>query len=55
MQERFENLANKILEQKSAKFTETNKENLKNVLGPLDKDIKPSGRRWRTFTKDLSQ
>ena len=56
MQERFENLANKILEQKSAKFTETNKENLKNVLGPLDKDIKAFRKKVEEIhEKDLSQ
>jgi len=51
MQERFENLANKILEQKSAKFTEANKENLKNVLAPLDKDI----RNFRKKVEDLHE
>ncbi|WP_177733088.1 DNA recombination protein RmuC [Flavobacterium inviolabile] len=35
----FENLANKILEEKSAKFTEQNKENLKNILSPLQEKI----------------
>ena len=56
MQERFENLANKILDQKSAKFTEANKENLKNVLGPLDKDIKAFRKKVEDIhEKDLSQ
>jgi len=56
MQERFENLANKILEQKSAKFTETNKENLKNVLEPLDKDIRAFRKKVEDIhEKDLSQ
>ena len=36
----FENLANKILEEKSNKFTEQNKENLKNILNPLQEKIK---------------
>ncbi|MDY7394022.1 DNA recombination protein RmuC [Aureibaculum sp. 2210JD6-5] len=36
----FENLANKILEEKSSKFTEQNKENLKNILNPLNEKIK---------------
>ncbi|MFJ1474536.1 DNA recombination protein RmuC [Capnocytophaga cynodegmi] len=36
----FENLANKILEEKSSKFTEQNKENLKNILSPLQEKIK---------------
>ena len=40
LQERFENLANKIFEQKSAKFSELNQEKLKVVLQPLDKDIR---------------
>ena len=51
MQERFENLANKILDQKSAKFTEANKVNLKNVLAPLDKDI----RNFRKKVEDLHE
>lgn len=36
----FENLANKILEEKSTKFTEQNKENLKTILNPLHDKIK---------------
>ena len=44
----FENLANKILEEKTVKFTEQNKENLKNILTPLQDRIqlfeKKSGR-----------
>lgn len=36
----FENLANTILEKKTAKFTEQNKENLDNILGPLKERIK---------------
>ncbi|MCF6130217.1 DNA recombination protein RmuC [Flavobacterium sp. AS60] len=35
----FENLANKILEEKTTKFTEQNKENLKNILNPLSEKI----------------
>jgi len=35
----FENLANKILEEKTSKFTEQNKENLKNILTPLQEKI----------------
>lgn len=35
----FENLANKILEEKTSKFTEQNKENLKNILNPLQEKI----------------
>ena len=36
----FENLANKILDEKSSKFTEQNKENIKNILKPLQEKIK---------------
>ncbi len=36
----FENLANKILDEKSNKFTEQNKENIKNILHPLQEKIK---------------
>ncbi|MDA6069365.1 DNA recombination protein RmuC [Flavobacterium sp. AC] len=35
----FENLANKILDEKSAKFTEQNSENMKNILLPLQDKI----------------
>ena len=35
----FENLANKILEEKSQKFTEKNKENLQKILNPLQERI----------------
>ena len=51
LQEKFENLATKILDQKSAKFTELNKENLKLVLQPLDKDI----REFRKKVEDLHE
>lgn len=51
MHEKFENLATKILEQKSAKFTELNKENIKVVLQPLDKDI----REFRKKVEDLHE
>ncbi|QTD37973.1 DNA recombination protein RmuC [Polaribacter batillariae] len=36
----FENLANKILDEKSTKFTLQNKENLKTILNPLQEKIK---------------
>ena len=36
----FENLANKILDQKSEKFTNLNKQNIENILNPLNKKIK---------------
>ncbi len=56
MQERFENLANKILDQKSAKFTQANKENLKSLLEPLDKDIRNFRKKVEDIhEKDLSQ
>ncbi len=35
----FENLANKILDEKSTKFTEQNRENMKNILSPLQEKI----------------
>lgn len=35
----FENLANKILEEKTSKFTQQNKENLQNILSPLQDKI----------------
>ena len=35
----FENLANKILDEKSTKFTEQNRENIKNILTPLQEKI----------------
>jgi DNA recombination protein RmuC len=38
--ERFENLANRILEEKSKKFTEQNKEKLSELLNPLGERIK---------------
>ena len=44
----FENLANKILDEKSNKFTEQNKENIKNLLSPLQEKI-------QTFEKKVEQ
>ncbi|SFS33435.1 DNA recombination protein RmuC [Lutibacter maritimus] len=44
----FEILANKILEEKSTKFTEQNKENLKNILNPLQEKI-------QTFEKKVEE
>jgi len=35
----FENLANKILDEKANKFTELNRENIKNILNPLQEKI----------------
>lgn len=37
--EQFQNLANDILEDKSRRFTETNRENIERILSPLNKDI----------------
>ena len=37
--EQFQNLANDILEDKSRRFTEANRENIERILGPLNKDI----------------
>lgn len=39
METRFENLANRIFEEKSKKFTDQNKSNLSNLLGPLKERI----------------
>lgn len=44
----FENLANKILDEKSSKFTEQNKENIKNILSPLQERI-------QTFEKKVEE
>lgn len=44
----FEILAQKILEEKTTKFTEQNKENLKNILNPLQEKI-------QTFEKKVEQ
>jgi DNA recombination protein RmuC len=35
----FENLANKILEEKSSKFTKQNRENIQTILNPLKEKI----------------
>lgn len=39
MTEQFRNLAGEILEDKSRRFTETNRANMEHLLGPLGKDI----------------
>ena len=44
----FEILASKILEEKSSKFTEQNKENIKNILNPLQEKI-------QTFEKRVDE
>ncbi|MBT8304818.1 MAG: DNA recombination protein RmuC [Bacteroidia bacterium] len=40
LRQEFKLLANTILEEKSSKFTEQNKENIKNILNPLEEKIK---------------
>jgi len=40
MHEKFENLANRIFEKKTEKFSDLNQEKLKVMLQPLDKDIR---------------
>jgi len=40
LRQEFKLLANTILEEKSNKFTEQNKENIKNILNPLEEKIK---------------
>lgn len=48
----FENLANKILEEKSSKFTEQNKENLKLILNPLQEKIQNFERKVENSNKE---
>lgn len=50
----FENLANKILEEKSGKFTEQNKKNLDEILNPLKDKIQQFERKVEeTHKKDI--
>src|SRR5690606_11362441 len=56
----FENLANKILDEKSNKFTQQNKENIKNILSPLqekillfEKKVEESQKRSEEHTSEL--
>lgn len=52
----FEKIANKLLEEKSTKFTETNKTNLEALLNPLKEDIgKFKARVEETHTEDTKQ
>ena len=46
----FENLANKILDEKSNKFTEQNKENMKNILTPLQDKIQLFEKKSRRYS-----
>jgi len=48
----FENLANKILEEKSSKFTKQNKENLENLLDPLKEKIRHFEKRVEETNKE---
>lgn len=51
----FENLANKILEEKSGKFTEQNKKNLDEILNPLkDKILQFERKVEETHKKDIA-
>ncbi|MDB5022069.1 MAG: polymerase [Pedobacter sp.] len=50
----FENLANKILEEKTAKFTESNKANLDFILNPLKENIKAFELKVEKVYKDES-
>jgi DNA recombination protein RmuC len=50
----FENLANKILEEKTAKFTESNKANLDFILNPLKENIKAFEQKVEKVYKDES-
>jgi DNA recombination protein RmuC len=49
----FENLANKILDEKSNKFTEQNKENMKNILSPLQDKIQLFEKKSKIPTKKV--
>jgi DNA recombination protein RmuC len=50
----FEQLANKILEEKTAKFTESNKANLDFILNPLKENIKAFEQKVEKVYKDES-
>ena len=50
--ETFENLANKILEEKSEKFVATNKTQIESILNPLQEKIKSFEERVETTHKD---
>ncbi len=51
----FENLANKILEEKSSKFTQQNKENLKQILNPLQEKIQIFERKVEISNKENTE
>lgn len=48
----FENLANRILEEKSVKFTEQNKQNMTNLLNPLQERIRHFEQKVETTHKE---
>ena len=50
----FENLANKILDEKTSKFTESNKANLDLILNPLKENIKAFEQKVEKVYKDES-
>jgi DNA recombination protein RmuC len=50
----FENMANKILEEKTARFTETNRTNLDLILNPLKENIKAFEQKVEKVYKDES-
>ncbi len=52
LKEQFENLANDILEQKSRKFTDQNKENLGHLLNPLKEKIENFEKKVEQSNKD---
>lgn len=51
----FENLANKILEDKSTKFTKQNQDNLKQILNPLQEKIQLFEQKVETTNKENIQ
>ncbi len=55
LQERFENLANKLLEEKSKKFTDQNQSNLKLLLDPLKEKITAFEQKIEQSQKDSIQ
>ncbi len=52
--EQFENIGNKIFDDKSKKFKEQNKEGLENILTPLKEDIKEFKESFTKTDKDFS-
>jgi len=55
-QQSFENIANKILQEKSEKFTEINKNNIASILEPLGQNINNFKKQVSdTYDKDLKQ